>query len=791
VTIEEFLAHLEGVQRHGEQWEGRCPAHDDEHASLSVTLGRKGIVLRCHAGCDSEAVVRAVGLSMSDLFYESATNGSYPAGTEAAARVTAATRRKPESLGAIEAVFDYHDAEGVLLFQVVRFEGKEFRQRRPDGRGGYIWGLGQVPRVLFNLPVVLRAVAANRPVFVAEGEKDVQTLGRHGLAGTTNPMGAGHWQAGYSSALRGARVVLMADNDDAGRKHRLEVARSLHGKAESIRFLDLPGLPEKGDVSDWFAAGGTYEEFGRLAREAPVWTPKTSGALCDIEVSDRPLRDMAKDAAHALELSNIPPHLFIRAGGLVRISPDENGRPVVETVTMHHMRGYLTRAADFVQQGKHGATHVSPPEHVVADVLVMGEWPLPPLANITETPVVRPDGTILELSGYDIATRLYYAPAGNLNAPRVPLTPTPEQVAAAVALLEDVFSEFPYVGDASRANLYGLLLTPILRPVISGPVPMALIDAPQRGTGKSLLAELVSIIATGRMAAMLSAPGDNDEWRKSLTSTFREAAAVITIDNVEGRLDAAALAMALTAPVWKDRILGSSTTFEFPIRCTWIATGNNISPGGDIPRRCYWIRLDALMSRPWQRTEFRHHDVRAWAFAHRGELVAALLILVRHWFAIGQPRVSVPPMGSFESWSQTVGNVLAAAGITGFLGNLEEMYEATDTGDQQWEAFLLQWEAIYGSTPRRVAEIASDLRSTVPRPGSPFTPDEAMLTLRELIPDEVRADVAEMSEDSLKKRLGRALLRKVSVRHGKDGLRVEKAGMDTAAKVERWKVVRD
>jgi hypothetical protein len=148
-------------------------------------------------------------------------------------------------------------------------------------------------------------------------------------------------------------------------------------------------------------------------------------------------------------------------------------------------------------------------------------------------------------------------------------------------------------------------------------------------------------------------------------------------------------------------------------------------------------------------------------------------------------------MGSFESWSQTVGNVLAAAGITGFLENLEEMYEATDTGDQQWEAFLGQWFTIYGSTPRRVAQIVADLRSTVARPGSPFTSDEALLTLRELIPDEVRADVAEMSEDSLKKRLGRALLRKVDVRHGADGVRVVKGGMDGHAKVELWKVVRD
>jgi hypothetical protein len=182
-------------------------------------------------------------------------------------------RRKERAAGRrkIVATYGYQDQNGQLLFQVVRFDPKDFRQRRPNGRGEWIWNLDGVDRVLYRLPELLRA-AAYATVYVVEGEKDCDSLHKRGLTATTNPGGAGKWLPSMSGHLRDRSVVILPDNDEAGAKHAGDVAQALQGIAKSVRVLRLPGLPDKGDVSDWLAAGGTAEELERLeagAEEPP------------------------------------------------------------------------------------------------------------------------------------------------------------------------------------------------------------------------------------------------------------------------------------------------------------------------------------------------------------------------------------------------------------------------------------------------------------------------------------------------------------------------------------------
>src|SRR5207249_4181617 len=158
----------------------------------------------------------------------------------------------------INATYDYVDDRGALLFQVVRFLPKNFKQRRPDGNGNWIWNLKDVRRVLYRLPVLL---AADRiqTIYIVEGEKDAQRLLDLGLVATTNPGGAGKWRPEFNEPLRGRHVVISPDNDDAGRAHAQTVASSLHQVAASIKILVLPDLSPKGDISDWLDAGGTVE----------------------------------------------------------------------------------------------------------------------------------------------------------------------------------------------------------------------------------------------------------------------------------------------------------------------------------------------------------------------------------------------------------------------------------------------------------------------------------------------------------------------------------------------------
>jgi hypothetical protein len=167
------------------------------------------------------------------------------------------------------AAYDYMDESGELLFQALRYDPKAFKQRKPNGYGGWTWSLGDVRRVLFRLPELIEGIAAGHPVFIVEGERDVLTLSNAGLVATTNAGGAGKWRQEYSERLRGADVVLIPDNDDAGWQHVNAVGAALTGVAARLRVITLPDLPLKGDVSDWFAAGGTRERLDAIAAAAP------------------------------------------------------------------------------------------------------------------------------------------------------------------------------------------------------------------------------------------------------------------------------------------------------------------------------------------------------------------------------------------------------------------------------------------------------------------------------------------------------------------------------------------
>lgn len=297
---------------------------------------------------------------------------------------------------------------------------------------------------------------------------------------------------------------------------------------------------------------------------------------------------------------------------------DENGRPQIDVLSEPQLRGRLTRVTDFYLDMGEELKSVSPPKDVVKDILALGTWEFPALAAITEMPVLRPDGSILVKPGYDPVTNLYYFPVRDLVIPKISQNPTAGELKDAINLILEAIGEFPYLNEAHRANAAGLLITPIIRPAINSGVPLALLDAPTPGTGKSLLSEVVSIISTGRNTGMMSAVEHDEEWRKQITATLMMGSTMIIIDNVEHPLSAPSLARALTTTIWKDRILGRSEMVVLAQRATWIATGNNIQLRGDLPRRCYPIRLDARVAQPWKRTGFKHPNLVQWVNQNRG-----------------------------------------------------------------------------------------------------------------------------------------------------------------------------
>ncbi|HUW32276.1 MAG TPA: AAA family ATPase, partial [Planctomycetota bacterium] len=250
------------------QWQACCPAHEADgnrhDPSLSVSIGEAGrVLLHCHAGCPTADVLHALGLQESDLFADRGQRQQRPA----APRITA--------------TYDYCDAAGSPVYQVIRYVPKSFRQRRPDGRGGWLWNMNGVPRVLYRLPELL-AADPEQWCFLPEGEKDVDNLAALGLTASCNPGGAMKWgKLSDDSTLHGRRVCIIADRDDVGRRHAQDVARRLQGRAAEVKVLELPGDQVK-DASDWLEDHDAQEpqdlvaELLRLAEEAPIWTPAES-----------------------------------------------------------------------------------------------------------------------------------------------------------------------------------------------------------------------------------------------------------------------------------------------------------------------------------------------------------------------------------------------------------------------------------------------------------------------------------------------------------------------------------
>lgn len=219
VTVEDVVALLEKPKKTGNGWQARCPAHDDKRPSLSVSRGDDGrALLYCHKGCSYPDIMKALGLDQKYVFP--------------------------------------YNSNGKQRYHVVKTSDKRFPVFMPNGTAG----IGDIKRVLYNVDS-LKTSTEDDFVFVPEGEKDVDTLTCLGLTAVCNPHGAGKWRDEYSDALRGRNVVVLQDNDESGEKHAAQVSESLLGKAKEVRIIEFKELPEKGDVTEWFTAGGTAAEL--------------------------------------------------------------------------------------------------------------------------------------------------------------------------------------------------------------------------------------------------------------------------------------------------------------------------------------------------------------------------------------------------------------------------------------------------------------------------------------------------------------------------------------------------
>jgi len=202
----------------------------------------------------------------------------------------------------------------------------------------------------------------------------------------------------------------------------------------------------------------------------------------------------------------------------------------------------------------------------------------------------------------------------------------------------------------------------------------------------------------------MTAPSGDDEWRKRITAQLSQLPAAILIDNLTTALDSGSLAGALTTTWWSDRRLGVNEMIRVPVRCVWIATANNPTLSTELARRTIRIRLDPKVDRPWQRTGFRHEDLRGWVDEHRSKIVCAALTLVQSWISAGQP-LGKAHLGSFERWAAVHSGILDHLGIKGFLANANEFYEVADIEGAVWRQFVDLWFETFNESEVGVADL--------------------------------------------------------------------------------------
>ena len=388
--------------------------------------------------------------------------------------------------------------------------------------------------------------------------------------------------------------------------------------------------------------------------------------------------------------ANDPPRLFQDGGDLVRMLAKADGPIATQPLTVDRLRHEIARAADWYQTNGGGAEiPAKPPKDVAADMLADPAPPLPRLEHVVSSPIFLPTGELLVQPGYHEQEAVYYKPSPGLVVPAIPEQPSPQQVEAARNLIVDEFlGDFPFTSEAERAHAVSMMLLPPARMLIDGPTPQHLVEKPTPGTGATLMSQSICSVWSDTIGTLnLGTTESEITW--SITATLKERPMIVFLDNIR-ILVSAALSEAITSSVWQARIVGSSRLASLPVRCIWIATGNNPTLSQEIVRRTIRIRLDANVERPWERTRFRHSDLTTWVRDNRPQLMQAALTLIQARIVRGRPDGSAS-LGMFESWARVMGGVLSVAEIGGFLANSEDFYGASDQESRVWIQFFARW----------------------------------------------------------------------------------------------------
>ena len=257
----QIFPNLSGLRKGGDGYVAKCPAHDDRKASLSIAEVPGRILLKCHAGCETETIVRQLGITWKDLFDKSIKSPSFHSLGNSRDRASTKPDFGNQSVryfssphAKVHQIYPYVDAEGRLQYENVRFYPKDFRPRRYDVKGKAVWNLEGVERLPYRLPDIIKAREKSQDIFLCEGEKDADAMHELGFVASSFK----NWNESFNKYIEGGHVVIVQDHDQPGAVQANEAARIVLKAAASVKILDVwtdtnPDLPDKHgkDISDY------------------------------------------------------------------------------------------------------------------------------------------------------------------------------------------------------------------------------------------------------------------------------------------------------------------------------------------------------------------------------------------------------------------------------------------------------------------------------------------------------------------------------------------------------------
>ncbi|MCL2724795.1 MAG: hypothetical protein FWD69_10200 [Polyangiaceae bacterium] len=382
--------------------------------------------------------------------------------------------------------------------------------------------------------------------------------------------------------------------------------------------------------------------------------------------------DLHRVVDDAIDALSALPSLYQRDGQLTEVLDLETELGEVSrlrALPLATLRERLTRVALWIAKDdkekdvggqKIGYRAVVPNDAIVQAVSARAKYPgIRPLLGVSETPILRPDGSVHTVAGYDTQTKYVHCPRID-----VPLSTAPSEKDAreALALLRDLFVDFPYVSPASRDVPIAAILSVIGRPAIRGPVPAFIFDASVQGSGKSLQTAVISLVTTGRIAALCTYPRQEEEAEKMLASYALDGRAIVHWDNLTQPFGCAPIDKYLTSDAVSLRVLGLTQSRDLPWRAVMLVSGNNVQIKGDTTRRALLSRIEPQTETPETRGGWRFPRLAEHALVERPKYVGAALTLLRAHALVGRPACGAAEWGSYEDWSRVVTSAIVWAG---------------------------------------------------------------------------------------------------------------------------------